>query len=290
MCRPCRRERREALTGPGRAFTGRCQHCGGPAERVYCSRTCSNRATAKATGLYDRRPCEVCGDEYKPKKLPGSAGVTRTCGRACGGELQRRAAVLRRANRAPAPPTTCATCGRVISARRRYCDDVMCRPPRGKYRVGVEYDVECPVCAAPMKWVGTRGGAIGACADCVRARKRAERARQRARARAGECRPHKLYPLIPLPLVGDRDNWTCGICLGPVDGSLVVPDSWAPTLDHVVPLAVKDGPGHVLWNVQLAHFLCNSVKSDALPTEAEVQRVQLLAGVVTLAELMAAAS
>lgn len=58
--------------------------------------------------------------------------------------------------------------------------------------------------------------------------------------------------------VFERDDWTCRICNKPVDRAAEVPASLAPTVDHIVPLAL--GGEHAYRNVQTAHFICNSVK------------------------------
>lgn len=57
-----------------------------------------------------------------------------------------------------------------------------------------------------------------------------------------------------------RDNWTCQICGEPVDPSLEYPDLMSASIDHIVPLS--KGGNHTKRNVQLAHFICNSRKSD----------------------------
>lgn len=55
-----------------------------------------------------------------------------------------------------------------------------------------------------------------------------------------------------------RDGWTCGICLLPVDPDIKYPDAMSASLDHILPML--HGGGHVPDNVQCAHFLCNSLK------------------------------
>lgn len=57
-----------------------------------------------------------------------------------------------------------------------------------------------------------------------------------------------------------RDNWRCGICGNPTNRTAKVPHPKAPTIDHLIPLAV--GGDHVRTNVQCACFLCNSLKRD----------------------------
>lgn len=60
-----------------------------------------------------------------------------------------------------------------------------------------------------------------------------------------------------------RDGWRCGICGDPVNRHATVPEHDAPTIDHVMPLAL--GGAHVEGNVQCAHFICNVRKAATLP-------------------------
>ena len=55
----------------------------------------------------------------------------------------------------------------------------------------------------------------------------------------------------------------CGICGRPVDKELKAPDPMSPTVDHIIP--VNKG-GHLtdINNLQLAHWICNRMKSDKL--------------------------
>lgn len=59
-----------------------------------------------------------------------------------------------------------------------------------------------------------------------------------------------------------RDNYTCQLCNEPVNMTLNPQADMAPSLDHIIPLA--KGGTHSPGNVQLAHRLCNSYKSDQL--------------------------
>ncbi|MFI9244157.1 HNH endonuclease [Streptomyces sp. NPDC053086] len=60
--------------------------------------------------------------------------------------------------------------------------------------------------------------------------------------------------------VFERDGWRCRLCGKTVLRTAVVPHPRAPVIDHVIPLA--RGGTHEPSNVQTAHFLCNSIKSD----------------------------
>lgn len=67
----------------------------------------------------------------------------------------------------------------------------------------------------------------------------------------------KLTPKRRLA-VFERDEWVCQLCWEDIDPALKVPDPWAGTIDHAIPLAC-DGE-HNEDNWQAAHFKCNSMK------------------------------
>jgi len=76
------------------------------------------------------------------------------------------------------------------------------------------------------------------------------RARKR-RAYVADVSPAQIF---------ERDRWRCKLCRRKVRRDKVVPHPLAPVLDHIVPLA--RGGTHEPSNVQCAHFICNSRKSD----------------------------
>ncbi len=55
----------------------------------------------------------------------------------------------------------------------------------------------------------------------------------------------------------------CAICGRPVDKELKAPDPMSPTVDHIIPLN-KGGHPSDINNLQLAHWICNRMKSDKL--------------------------
>lgn len=55
----------------------------------------------------------------------------------------------------------------------------------------------------------------------------------------------------------------CGICGKRVDFSLKFPDPMSPTIDHIIPVS-KGGHPSDIDNLQLAHLICNRMKSDKL--------------------------
>ena len=90
----------------------------------------------------------------------------------------------------------------------------------------------------------------------------------RARCRRYGC-PYD--PSVTLNKLIEKEGLFCAIC-----GLICIPEDqgWtkyigpmSPTMDHIIPLAQKGGPGHVWGNVQIAHAMCNSCKSDKVRRE-----------------------
>ncbi len=63
----------------------------------------------------------------------------------------------------------------------------------------------------------------------------------------------------------------CGICGLPVDKSLKYPDPLSPTVDHIIPVS-RGGDPTDIDNLQLAHFICNTRKSDKLRRTQKINR------------------
>lgn len=109
--------------------------------------------------------------------------------------------------------------------------------------------IVCEVCAAHSL---TRSASTRYCSpQCSRRAHKDNRAMRKRGA---------FVEVVRRQLVYRRDGWVCQLCHRPVKRDAVVPHPKAPTIDHIIPLAA--GGTHSYANVQLAHFLCNSRKSD----------------------------
>ncbi|MFE3429810.1 HNH endonuclease [Streptomyces sp. NPDC059171] len=107
----------------------------------------------------------------------------------------------------------------------------------------------CPMCST---WFVTDNPKHQHCSpQCGR---RASKDKRRALERDAFVAP------VSRPWVYERDQWTCQLCREPVARDQVVPHPQAPTIDHIIPLA--RGGTHEPANVQLAHYWCNTIKSD----------------------------
>ena len=62
----------------------------------------------------------------------------------------------------------------------------------------------------------------------------------------------------------------CAICGNPVDMNLKWPHPLSKTVDHIIPIS-KGGHPSDIDNLQLAHFICNRLKSDKNNTNKKTQ-------------------
>lgn len=70
-------------------------------------------------------------------------------------------------------------------------------------------------------------------------------------------------------------NDICALCGRPVDKTLKAPDPMSATVDHIIPLNRSGHPSDIN-NLQLAHWICNRLKSDKVGTvpQIEVKKAQ----------------
>lgn len=107
----------------------------------------------------------------------------------------------------------------------------------------------CASCGIPIV---ARRSAIRWCSKkCKQSQKAARRRAIKRDAYVEDVSRQKIF---------ERDRWRCRLCNQKVAADQVAPHPLAPVLDHIIPLA--RGGTHEAANVQCAHFLCNSVKSD----------------------------
>lgn len=165
-------------------------------------------------------------------------------------------------------PGRCSSCAE--AHRTAYADGVLVRrlarsianpimvPGRERAPVGPFVAAFCCECGDGFVRRGSLMGPQGGRVFCSRAcGRRAERRDNRHRRRAGRA-GKRIYRAK----VFERDGWACRLCGDPLDRSADVPHPMAPVLDHIVPLAL--GGEHAHYNVQAAHFMCNSRKRDVL--------------------------
>lgn len=58
----------------------------------------------------------------------------------------------------------------------------------------------------------------------------------------------------------ERDDYVCQLCGKPIDPIKKYPDLMSASIDHIIPVSL--GGNHTYDNLQAAHFLCNTQKSN----------------------------
>lgn len=212
------------------------------------------------------RVCDTCGVNYKPRMRK-----QKVCSRAC--------------HRRVRPARVCETCAVTFSPNvdgQRRCSRT-CNPPKSAVRwwrcpTGAHYftlnsgrtcdckpaerrsvqprETTCAECGTPYR----RGPLDGKSTRCLPCREqwnrdqvRLHRDKRRARKRdayVADVRRADIYV---------RDKYRCMLCGKKLRMDAAVPHPLAPTIDHIIPLAV--GGTHEPANAQAAHFICNARKS-----------------------------
>lgn len=68
-----------------------------------------------------------------------------------------------------------------------------------------------------------------------------------------------------------RTQSVCQICGNQIDMSLKFPHPMSPTVDHIIPIS-KGGHPSAMDNLQLAHFICNRMKSDKTEVKQTINK------------------
>lgn len=242
-----------------------CQVCGGTLrgnQLKYCSRQCINRRKHRRTDADRARDRRINSRKMKARYRRRITGKSVPV-------LYAQCVLCRTLYvRHPSPAKNRLHCRRPVVGRRR----ATCHPERDAYVADKCQTchrnrpprpiIECPACGEPFMKLNPQHAMHAACSRAIR--KRREKDRRRA-LEAGT-----FVEDVDRWRVYERDSWTCQICNQPVPRGYVVPHPLAPTIDHITPLA--SGGTHEYANVQLAHFECNSRKSDRIGwtwTEAE---------------------
>lgn len=136
----------------------------------------------------------------------------------------------------------------------------VCGEPTGSFR-------SRKYCSANCNALAARHGEVPKVASCVHCgiefdlfeRGPSGRKRRSDITQCQRCRRSLLkHGHTPSEIV-ERDGLGCAICGNPVDLSLMSPDHFRVSIDHIIPTAL--GGTSDLSNLQLAHLWCNQVKN-----------------------------
>lgn len=210
---------------------------------------CARRREIAQTNAKPRvqysRTCEYCTAPFTT-----CTKRARFCSQPCAGRGGRQRPVER----------ACPACGQDfvgwgIGCSRACTAWIRCHP-------GVARPTECGNCAGPIS--GRTAGSLycsRACAGTVMAKRRRAAVRGRPVERVV---PRDIFT---------RDGWTCHLCLQSIDRTQTGRQPLAPSLDHLIPIAHPDYPGHIAANLAAAHWRCNVAKGErATPSDFALYR------------------
>jgi len=200
--------------------------------------------------------CQHCGKEYHPKEKTRNKYCSREC-------FFADIAVSPKPHNNPA----CIVCGKEFEGRpnAKYCSDE-CKKERERRRskkFWSEYKAAAIVnehITKACKWCGKEyttnfmANSRYFCSDVCA--KRHGKLQAKSRKRGIFIEPVSFADIYK------RDKGICQICGEPVDLSVKTSNRMGATLDHRIPLS--KGGTHEPNNVQLAHRICNALKSDRL--------------------------
>lgn len=197
------------------------------------------------------RPCAWCGIP-----VTGSGGGGRRYGAACSTACRAYIGMAR-----PSASTAVVHIPRAAKVDTR---PRTATPTRKRWFAG-----NCATCAAPFISEHFERTCGPACAtERHREAKRADKHRRRAIILGAD---HERFTSRE---VHERDGWTCWLCHLPVDRDADPQSDYAPSLDHIIPLA--NGGTHQRANAATAHRGCNARRSNHPTLTVNGNRVAVL--------------
>lgn len=220
----------------------------------YCSKTC-----AASSREFAARNCSVCSISFIPKSSTQSY-CTKSC-------LE-----TAKANRKALVPSfckvffgVCGFCERTFSGQRekprRMCSqdywnghNLKLAAEKLRKQNNVPDTRLCAHCRATFRpTVAKHIYCIEQCLDRSLKRQRKHKLRTVA------------VEIVRLGILIERDSGRCQLCGTKVKLDAIVPHPKAPTIDHIIP--ISKGGIHSYSNTQLAHFQCNSQRSNIKPAQ-----------------------
>lgn len=227
----------------------------------YCSTYCRQKAkrVRYAHTLVDR-VCPTCGQTYQTTELDLREGRKNYCSDDCRQPVRHKAVEV-----------TCQRCRIQFMAypQTKWCEECRKAIAREKqyYRAKSNHVRVERVCAQCSNVFVAHYGSKLRVYCSHRCRQKAMAQHKKNHERVEYYRRRNKWMRKPpgaarvyRARIFERDNWTCQLCGRKVDKRLKWPHPKSATIDHILPLA--NGGQHVPENCQLAHFICNSRRSN----------------------------
>lgn len=215
---------------------------------AFCSQELEPQTKGGARRIYCSTKCRKDAD-WARKKLGPFAGECDRCGKAWTNPNQRQRFCSRE----------CAYEANLERAAERYADFRAANP------LPEIYHFTCDLCSTEFtKDYIVRGIAVQRGIYCENCRPVAQSMRYRLKTVKRQSQTVAANRIAHEQLA-ERDGLNCYLCNELIDMTLARTSKYGATIDHVVPLS--RGGLDELSNLRLAHWVCNSKKSNKLVEE-----------------------
>lgn len=206
--------------------------------------------------------CPVCGIEF----ANNIRGTNKYCNKLCRNKYYENNLKVAKPRKTPSKKFgCCAYCNKLYTydgrlVTKMYCGKVCCGKAQQAKRRTTTDATNCVVCDKALPTRTTTALRIYCSKACYN---KSPATRARNARKQGKRRAIKLKAFVSDVnrfAIYERDGWRCQICKLKVNPRYTGTHPKAPSLDHIIPLAV--GGTHQPSNVQLTHFGCNARKSS----------------------------
>lgn len=257
----------------GAGFSGRtiyekeCEYCKNiyttiiPKQR-FCTAACGSRANAEKMRKEKLKICEYCGVQYYNDHPEQRRFCSKKCYRAFQNDSIEKRRLELEEERTRRLTTQCPICGTVFIAKYMgtlYCSD-RCKAIASAHHVPITY--RCKGCGEQVVTEYGDKKRIFCSVEC----QRRYFSRIYKKLRKEQIRESYVEP-VNLVRVYRRDKGICQICGLPVPFNKEPENIWGATIDHIIPLS-RNGL-HSMRNSQIAHRICNSLKSNQLDFQVD---------------------
>jgi len=230
-------------------------HAERQSKALICGYCDTEFSTAKARGPLPKYCSSLCKERHRQDRKRGELNGfnCRVCQKELLGQQRFLCDEHKHVREVRLPAKSCAHCQKEFqpySVEIYSCPDCI-----GKSRTSVLQKVSaCEECGDEFSYTAKIWIKVRFCPRCTAAK---ERDRVRRRRQLVES-PQADF--IDENVIWARDRGLCGICGESIDLSVRHPDRMCLTIDHIVP--ISRGGAHVVDNVRVAHFYCNSGRGN----------------------------
>jgi predicted nucleic acid-binding Zn ribbon protein len=222
--------------------------------------------------------CNNCGNNFVPKFLDRTTYCSRGCSYEASNKKKKEREEILKEEKKNKSIKTCLACNKEFQTKKdqKFCS-TECREATNKnkridkYVSNLNKNYKCKVCNKKFKSEYKNMKRSFCCEECEIEYKRIKKRAFRKTTKGKEEKHNwntkrrlknksQFVEKVNRKEIYERDKWICQLCGCKVDKRIKYPHIMSASLDHIIPIA--EGGTHESKNCQLAHFICNSKKSN----------------------------